>query len=210
VTNPDYTAIAIVLDRSGSMARIRSDAEGGLNSFLDGQKKLSGQATLTLVQFDDQFDCLERMSPLSTVEPIQLVPRGMTALLDAIGRTISLLGEDLAKLPEDERPGKVLFAIITDGWENASKEWTRDQVKQLVEQQREDYKWEFVFLAANQDAALVGPSMGVPRTNTFTYAHTGSGVRGMSASLGTYTSSYRGTGTGSWVKEEDDHDDSED
>lgn len=198
MTNPDFTAIAVVLDRSGSMTSIRKSAEDALNEFVNGQKQLPGKATLTLAQFDDVYELVYTNKPLDEVSAITLIPRGLTALLDAMGKTITKLGEELAAMTEDERPGKVLVAVITDGYENASSEWSREKVFELIKQQREQWNWEFVFLAANQDAIATAAQFGIDRSSALTFAATDEGVAVASASLGTYTTSYRSTGKGSF------------
>jgi hypothetical protein len=194
MTDPDLTAIAVVLDRSGSMNAIRSDAEGGVNQFVEDQRNEPGRATLTLAQFDDVYELLLLNEPLERVRPITLQPRGRTALLDAMGRTIVRLGEALAALPEDERPGKVLFVTVTDGLENASQEWTREKVFEAVTEQRDKWKWEFVFLAANQDAIATGAQLGISRDAALTFAATGEGARAAAGALSGYASRYRTTG----------------
>lgn len=165
----NYTAIAVVVDRSGSMDSIRSDAENGLNSFIEDQKKEPGKCTLRLDQFDTTYDNVFKTQDISTVPRYSLVPRGLTALLDGMGRTIVDFGAELAALPEDERPGNVIVVVVTDGGENASREFTNERVKALVKEQEEKYGWTFVFLAANQDAIAVGSSLGVGAGNSMTY-----------------------------------------
>lgn len=164
MTKPENAAIAVVLDRSGSMQSIRDATIEGFNEFLQGQKAAPGEATLTLVQFDDHYEVDHDAAPLAEVSPLNTktyVPRGSTALLDAIGRTINTLGERLAAMSEHDRPARVLFAIITDGQENASREFTRAKVFEMITHQREKYAWEFMFLAANQDAIASGRDMGI-------------------------------------------------
>lgn len=170
---PNYMHIVLVLDRSGSMQCIRDDTMGGVNRFLVDQKAQPGRATFTLALFDDQHDIIYNHDDIALVRPltvIDYVPRGWTALLDAIGRSINSTGAWLRMLPEDRRPSKVLFAIMTDGQENASKEFTREQINRMIEHQREKYKWEFAFLGANQDAISVGASYGIPLSSSMTYA----------------------------------------
>lgn len=170
---PNYMHIVLVLDRSGSMQAIRDDTMGGVNRFLVDQKAQPGRATFTLALFDDQHDVIYNHDDIALVRPLTVVdyvPRGWTALLDAIGRSINSTGAWLRMLPEDRRPSKVLFAIMTDGQENASKEFTREQINRMIEHQREKYKWEFVFLGANQDAISVGSSYGIPMASSMTYA----------------------------------------
>ena len=116
---------------------------------------------MTLVQFDTEYEFLHRGVPVQQVPPYRLVPRGMTALLDAVGRAINETGERLAKMDETDRPGLVVFVVMTDGEENSSKEFSKDQVKQMITHQQEKYGWHFTFLGANQDAFAEAGALGI-------------------------------------------------
>lgn len=166
----DLTDITMVIDRSGSMASIRSDAEGGINTFVDSQKSEPGEALLTLVQFDTHYEFVHRGVPISSVPKFKLVPRGSTALLDAVGRSINETGARLGAMEEAQRPGLVVFVIVTDGAENSSKEFTREKIREMIEHQQTVYKWQFTFLAANQDAFAAGASMGIAQDGIADYA----------------------------------------
>ena len=158
VMDPNHTKIAVVMDRSGSMASVHEATVSGFNEFINGQKQTPGTADLMLVLFDDRYE-VPYDKPISQVEPMTLaefVPRGTTALNDAIGKTVTGIGSKLAQLPEAERPGQVIVVILTDGHENASKEFSREQVARMIEHQRSVYSWQFLFLGANQDAVLTG------------------------------------------------------
>ena len=157
----DLTDITLVIDRSGSMDAIRSDAEGGVNAFIQAQAKEPGEALLTLVQFDTEYEFIHSGVPISQVPAFTLEPRGWTALLDAVGRAINETGSRLAKMPEADRPGLVIFVITTDGQENSSKEFNKTQIKEMIERQQNDYKWHFTFLGANQDAFAEAGGMGI-------------------------------------------------
>lgn len=174
------TEIVCVIDRSGSMQDVRSDAIGGFNSFIEEQKKVPGEATLTVVLFNDDYEFLHRGVALESVklDEENYVPSSNTALLDAIGRTIDDVGNRLSNTPESDRPGKVILTILTDGLENASTEYTRDRINEMIKHQREKYSWEFVFLAANQDAFAEGASMGIPSDTTMAFAATPEGTEG--------------------------------
>lgn len=171
--NNDYTHITMILDRSGSMGTIRSDVVGGFNAFLDEQKKVPGKCTVTLVQFDSEnpYDVLRHMTQLADVKPLgeEYQPRSNTPLYDALGRGIVNTGIDLTALPEAERPGKVVFVIITDGLENASREYTSQKVGEMTKHQEEVYKWHFIYLGANQDAFAAGHGIGVQHANVSPY-----------------------------------------
>ena len=150
----NLTEIACVIDRSGSMEAIASDAIGGFNAFLKEQQKDTSEARLTLVLFDHEYHVLYESADVQKVSPLNsetYVPRGTTALLDAIGRTIIDVGSRLANTPEDKRAAKVIVAILTDGLENASREFANEKIAEMIGHQRTKYGWDFIFLAANQD-----------------------------------------------------------
>jgi hypothetical protein len=170
MTNPDRRHIAIVLDRSGSMQSVKTDTEGGLRSFLATQAEAPGETTVSLYQFDDQYEAVYENATLADVPDFTLAPRGMTALFDAVGRTISAVGAQLAARPEGERPGEVIVVILTDGQENASREFSLDAVKGQIAVQQDDYGWKFVFLGADQDAFEAAGGMGIARGTTLSYA----------------------------------------
>jgi uncharacterized protein YegL len=194
MTNPDYTAIAIVLDRSGSMARIKTDAEGGLNTLVDDQRKQPGRATLMLTQFDDQYEVVHGSKDIKDTPPVVIQPRGRTALLDAIGKTIADFGSELAAMPEDDRPAKVIVVIVTDGFENASHDWTYSTVADLIKSQREQWAWQFVFIGADQDAIAAAAQIGIDADSSIAFASTASGLRSMAGATSGYISDYRLSG----------------
>ncbi len=175
MTNPDFTVIQAIIDRSGSMETIRSDAEGGFNAFVADQRNQPGQCQLSLAQFDNEYEVVYTDRPLDEVPPLQIVPRGTTAMLDAIGRTVIDLGARLAAMPEDARPGTVLVAIVTDGLENASREFSYAAIKQLITQQEQVYNWTFLYLGADQDAIAQGAQMGIAAGRSLTYGRGSSG-----------------------------------
>ena len=166
----DLTDITMVIDRSGSMQSIRTDAEGGINSFIEQQKQEPGETLLTLVQFDTEYEFVHSGVPVKQIPAFTLVPRGSTALLDAVGRAINETGARLAAMAESQRPALVVFVIVTDGAENSSREFTRDQIRTMVEHQQSAYKWQFTFLAANQDAFAAGGSMGIAQDGIAAYS----------------------------------------
>jgi len=186
--------IVCIIDRSGSMSSIKTDAIGGFNTFLEEQKKIPGEATLTFIQFDTEYEVLHENTPLQNVPSLNedtFQPRGMTALLDALGKTIDSVGERLKGMPEENRPDKVIFAILTDGQENSSGKYSLSQVKEKIEHQRNVYKWEFIFLAANQDAFAEGFKLGIDPKDTFNFQSTGKGTRAAYRTLSTSVAQYR-------------------
>lgn len=195
MTNIDYTAHLLIVDRSGSMAIIKQDMEGGIKELLKSQDELPGKYTIDIAYFDYEFEYPTKMA-LAASASVSIVPRGSTALHDAIGRATVEFGASLAAMPEDERPGKVLVTVITDGGENASREFTGKSVKELIEKQKNEFNWEFTFLGANQDAALVGNSLGI--NHNLTYVASAVGVAAASADMVNFTRSYRTTGSASF------------
>ena len=164
--NPDYTHMTVILDRSGSMEEIRDDIIGGFNRFLGDHKAQPGKATLTVVQFDgqDPYELIHQFRPLHEVAPLDretYVPRGSTPLLDAVGRGINDIEAAIGKLSEAERPAKVIVGIVTDGQENASTEFTRDQVTKMIKAKTDEDAWEFVFLSADLAAFDEAGELGV-------------------------------------------------
>jgi len=165
----DLTDITIVMDRSGSMVDCQQEAQNGVNQFIKEQRGHDGSAVLSLVQFDTEYEFVHRGVPIEDVPEFTLVPRGMTALLDAVGRAINETGVRLSEMAEEERPGLVVFVIVTDGEENASHEFSKSQVKELIERQSKKYSWQFTFLGANQDAFAEARSMGIPAAASAKY-----------------------------------------
>ncbi len=167
--NTNLTHLVFLLDRSGSMQSIKTDIEGGFAAFIDEQKAAPGECVVTLAQFDSKYEVVYHGIRLADVPPLRLQPRASTALLDAMGKLITDTANEMARLPEDERPGTVVVAIMTDGHENASREWTHPAIKALVEQQTNVHDWQFMYLGADQDAIEVGARIGVKREHAVTY-----------------------------------------
>lgn len=186
-----YTHISVVLDRSGSMQSTKDDAEGGFNSFLVAQKAVPGEATISLAQFDDVYETVYEMRPLLDAPRLVLSPRNNTALLDAIGQTINVLGSKLSEMPEAQRPEKVIVVIITDGQENASRHFTSAQINDLITHQRDVYKWEFVFIGSNQDAISTASALGISARSSLTYANNAAGNAAAYTSLAKATTALR-------------------
>ena len=172
MTNPNKAEIIIVMDRSGSMESVKSDTIGGFNAFLKKHKEAAkGEVLVTLAQFDDRYDIVYSGNPVWTAPLLTngtYVPRGMTALYDAVGRTINEVGSRLERTPDYDRPSKIIFVILTDGAENSSKEFSQSQVQEMIKHQQEKYSWQFVFLGADQDA-FQGKSIGVSAQNVFNH-----------------------------------------
>ncbi|ASZ74957.1 hypothetical protein FDI69_gp229 [Rhodococcus phage Trina] len=170
MTNPDLTLVGIVVDRSGSMSDIKKDMEGGIASILEQQKTLPGDTIVTLAEFDNHYNLVYGITPLAEIKPYSLEPRGVTALNDATAKFIIETGEALDKLPESERPGTVIIQIITDGMENASREWETSAVKNLIAKQKEKYGWEFIFMGSDLTTEKSARGYGIGAERTIRYA----------------------------------------
>ncbi len=175
--------ISVVLDRSGSMSAIKDDIIGGFNQFLQQQQKAYGErATLTLVQFDghDPFEVIHSFKPLSETPLLTAdtyVPRGSTPLLDAVGRNIQNLGNWLANRKPEDRPGRVVVVVVTDGCENASREFRLEQVRHMIEEKEALLGWQFIYLSSDLDAVTEAIGTGFQGKAVMSYDRTKDGVR---------------------------------
>lgn len=177
------TEIAYILDRSGSMDQHTEAAIAGFNEFLRDQQEAEGIARLTLVQFDDCYEVPIDNIPVSEVVGLNTEtyqPRGMTALIDAIGRTIKGFRKRIKALPKKQRPDKVVFAIFTDGIENASRKFTWPDIADAIRKRRGKDGWEFLFLGANQDAIATAAQMNIHAHDSATASYSDQGIRSSS------------------------------
>ncbi len=168
----DLVELVFILDRSGSMSGLEDDTIGGYNAMLEKQKKEAGEAIITTVLFDDRYELLHDRINLRGIGPItdkEYYVRGSTALLDAVGRTINKIGNAQKHTMEEERAERVLFVITTDGMENASREFTYEKVRQMIEHQKSKYGWEFIFLGANIDAIATAERFGISKDRATNY-----------------------------------------
>lgn len=191
----NYTHISFILDRTGSMETIKNETISGFNYFLEEQKKEDGVASMLLIQFDsiDPFEIISDFSNISDVQPLNedvYKPRGFTPLLDAVGKGILHTEEELKKLPEDNRPELVIFAILTDGYENASQEFTKQQIKSMIDS-RQDNDWKFIFLGANMDAVEEAGSMGISAGTSMTFSASDVGTINTYSATSTLVSNLR-------------------
>ena len=189
-----YSDINVVLDRSGSMACLVDEVIGAFNTFVDEQQQVAGQASFSLVQFDDRYEVYLDAVDLAKVGRLDrttYVPRGMTALYDAVGRAIVATGTRLAALDEAERPDKVVFLIQTDGEENASHEYDAATLQAMIRHQQDKYAWEFVFLGANIDAGSVAEEIGIARDKALQYANNADGTRAAFAAVSDNLAGFR-------------------
>lgn len=175
----DFTELVFILDRSGSMSGLESDTIGGFNGMIEKQKAEPGEANVTTVLFDDRYELIHQRLPLAAVQPLtgkEYYVRGCTALLDAVGRTIQDMANVQKHLPDDMKAEKVIFVITTDGLENASREFTYEKIKKMIEHQKEKYGWEFLFLGANMDAVSEARRFGISADRAVRYENDGRGV----------------------------------
>jgi hypothetical protein len=170
MANQNRTLIAFLLDRSGSMQSIKSDVIGGFDAFMAEQRAGDGECLVTLAQFDNEYEVVYHALPLGDVPPLALHPRNSTALLDSMGKLITDTAAEIDALSDDDKPGSVIIAIMTDGLENSSTEWTRLSIKSLVEQQTNESGWEFLYMGADQDAVEIGKDLGVKAEQAVTYS----------------------------------------
>ena len=187
----NYTDLNIIVDRSGSMGSIASDMEGGIGTFLETERKTGDRTVVSYFTFDDQYEAVFTDKEITDEIGIIIQPRGLTALWDAVGKTIAAVGEKLAKMNEDDRPNRVLFMIITDGQENCSKEYTKDAVKAMIKTQRETYAWDFAFLGTTEDIMMQGSDIGIAKGSGLQYEATQAGILRSFATVSNSYQSYK-------------------
>jgi uncharacterized protein YegL len=180
------TELAFILDRSGSMETIRTAAIDGFNSYLREQQAAPGHTRLSLVLFDTTIETHFDSIPIAeavSLTPETYVPRGSTALLDAIGTTIDQLGKRFASLPPADRPEHVSIAILTDGEENSSSRYTWADIAKRIQHQTEKYSWEFLFLGASEDAIATAAKMNIHAANASSFVADDAGQEAAMASF---------------------------
>jgi len=195
--NDNLTEVVVILDRSGSMARLWSDATGALDHFVSEQKKIPGECKYTLVVFDSQsIDILHTAEDITTVSafPTHIRPRGGTPLIDAMGKTINSFIDRYDATPESDRPGGVIFAIITDGEENESTVFKKADVVNTIQEKTKDLDWKFIYLSSDINAFNDARDYAMDMHNTVQMSNTGQAyAKVMANSLTDYTTQYRGS-----------------
>ena len=197
--NNNLTELVYIIDMSGSMGALAGDTIGGYNAMLEEQRKLNREnpelkANITTVFFDDRYIVINDREDLDNVKNItdkDYQPCGMTAMLDAIGKTVVSVGQKLAAMPEEERPGLVSVTIITDGYENDSKEYTWEAIRNMIKEQRDKYSWLFSFVGANIDVDKTVDDLGIDKSMSATYSYTSAGVDSVYTSLSCAATSAR-------------------
>ena len=196
------TELVFIIDRSGSMSGLESDTIGGFNSMITKQQAVPGEAVLTTVLFDNEYELLHDRIDIKAVAPLtdrDYTVRGSTALVDAVGRTIKKIRMAQEHTAEEFRAEKVLFVIITDGAENASREYTAERVKARIERQKAKYGWEFIFIGGNMDAVAEAGKMGIGADRAHNYSADPQGTSSAYAAISAASSAYRsGQGLGQW------------
>jgi len=180
MTKKNNTYIAMVIDRSGSMDSIRTPTIEGLNTFIRQQKEDPDGTRLTYAQFDDVYEVVHDNVPISEMPILghkDFVPRGMTALMDAIGQTINRVSTHIATQLTVDQPNKVIIVIVTDGHENSSTKFNKSSIHELITDKQTHHDWQFIFLAANQNAITTGRSYGVAAGGSMNYSAGTIGVR---------------------------------
>ncbi|MDF2859495.1 MAG: hypothetical protein K0Q87_5346 [Neobacillus sp.] len=168
----NLTELVFILDRSGSMSGLETDTIGGYNAMIEKQKQEEGEANVTTVLFDDKVEMLNQRVSLQEATKLtekEYYVRGCTALLDAIGQTIHYMGNVQKYAKEEDKAGKVLLVITTDGYENSSKEYSYEKVRKMIKHQKDRYDWEFIFLGANIDAVETAKQVGIDEEHATNY-----------------------------------------
>jgi uncharacterized protein YegL len=192
------TELVFILDKSGSMSGLEADTIGGFNSMLAKQKAVEGECFITTVLFDNNYELLHDRINMRAVSPMtekEYQVGGSTALLDAVGRTIHKIASAQKHTAEDYRAEKVMFVIITDGEENASREYTSDIVKALIKRQQEQYGWEFIFLGANIDAVETAGRFGIAPSRAVDYLADSEGTKLNFKVMANAVATFRKSGT---------------
>ena len=189
----NLTELVFILDRSGSMMGLEADTIGGFNAMIEKQKKEAGEALVSTVLFDNDAQVIHDRVPLDRIPALtekEYFVRGCTALLDAVGGAIHHIGNVHKYAREEDRPEKTLFVITTDGMENASRSYTAEQIRQQIEQQKEQ-GWEFLFLGANIDAVQTAKSFGIQEERAVQFLSDEAGTRLNYETVGCAVSSMR-------------------
>lgn len=190
----DLTEIVCVVDQSSSMGSVRDEVISGINQFIKDQRELDGKANFTLILFDSTakivYDGID-INNMPNLDHSSYRPQGWTAMNDGIAMGINRIGAKLHGMPESERPSKVIFAIMTDGEENSSKEFTTENIKDMIDHQTEKYAWEFIFMAANIDVDRAADAIGVRSANRYSFGADSDGVTMAYSTLSSTTALYR-------------------
>lgn len=190
----DLTELVFILDRSGSMCGLEADTIGGFNSMIEKQKKEKGEALVSTILFDNESEVIHDRVPISKIQPLSekdYYVKGCTALLDAIGQGVHHIKNVHKYAREEDKPEKTLFVITTDGMENASRHYDSARVKKMIEEQKEKFGWEFLFLGANIDAVETAKSFGIDENKAVNYHSDSKGTQLNYEALNSAITSFR-------------------
>ena len=190
----NLTEIVFILDRSGSMAGLEGDTIGGFNAMIEKQKLEEGEAYVSTVLFDNHVEVIHDRVDIHKIQPMtrkEYYVRGTTALLDAVGGAIRHIANVHKYAREEDRPEKTLFVITTDGMENASRQYTYEKVRSMIQRQKREYNWEFLFLGANIDAAREAARFGIHPDRAVDYRPDRRGTRVIYETVGETLCSFR-------------------
>jgi len=189
-----FTSINIVLDKSGSMADLADETIKSVNKFIEEQKAVGDDAIFTMALFSDKYELLYDGVSLKEVKPLDhnsYKTDGWTALLDAIAKTINSTSIKIRAMKEEDRPSKVIFMVITDGAENSSREFNREQVFKLLDLHQNEYKWQAIFLGCEKDSIVAGEKFGFTKGSSYTYSNSKIGAANLYRNISDSVASYR-------------------
>lgn len=196
MTNKNLTSVNFVIDKSGSMFHTASDVIGGFNRFIKDQKLVPGDCSVSLTFFNNRAEVIYAAKPISEVPDLTegtYVPGGGTAFYDALGSSIKEVGKKLESFKEEDRPGKVIFVILTDGYENCSRDYNKNQVIEMIKHQQEVYSWDFIYIGANLDSEEEAKALGFTGSS-LNYDPTSRGTEEAYDALSRGMTSYRSKG----------------
>ena len=194
----NYVKIINIIDKSGSMSSMLESAINGFNEFIIDQKNQEGNALVSTYMFDSKYEKLYENVDVRfclQMDKTNFIPGGMTALYDAIGYTIDNEIDTLGNLKKEDRPIKTLCVILTDGEENSSKKYSSTKIKEMISEMKKDFDWEFIFLAANEEAAFTAETIGISKSNSYSWTNSAEGVKDAYRGISYATSSYRSSVT---------------
>ena len=182
MVNENLVEIVGIIDRSGSMSTIQADAEGGFNTFIKEQKEniIDKKVKVTIAEFDDKYEIVCDGLDIKKFKKYTLIPRGSTALYDAIGRTIDAVGSRLSSSKDQDKPGRIIVVVVTDGQENASKEYSHARVSEMINHQKSKYSWEFLFMCTDELSQKEAASLGINPNCIAVYSSDELGLKGYS------------------------------
>jgi uncharacterized protein YegL len=210
----NYVKIINIIDRSGSMGSMIDTAINGFNEFIQEQQTVEGNALVSTVLFSSGMNFYNKLYENIDIKECFLLNKqnyttgGMTALYDAIGKAIDDEIDQLGSLPKEERPSKTLCVILTDGYENKSEKFNKDSIREKISEMKEDFNWEFIFLAANEEASLTAETMGISKGNSYAFTNSSTGLKDAYMGVSFATRTYRSSKTVSMDNLMDDYRDS--